>query len=123
MTIQNETTRQTLLTLYIKSTTPTRLPLIWMLARVGVRFDTVNLRIHPEAAVELAKMNHGRSETPAIVFNDGGILNRPSAFTLRKHLIQRGYHVTWAALLLGLSYDIAIVLGALISLIYLIVVG
>ncbi len=104
------------ITLYVKSTTPTRLPLGWMLARAEVDFVVIDLRVHPQAAADLAAINHGRTEVPALTFPDGQVLNRPTAFTLKKHLVRRGYDVSFAALLLGLSYDIAVIVGALAAL-------
>lgn len=107
------------LTLYVKSTTPTRLPLVWMLRRVDVPFVTVDVRVRPQAAAELSEINQGCVELPAVVFEDGHVLNRPTAFTLRKHLQRRGFTVDWAALLLGSAYDLLVVGGALAALVVL----
>lgn len=60
------------------------------LARTGVRHRAIDLGLHPDAAVDLARLPAGRSAPLPVVAVDGEWLSNPTADELERALIRHG---------------------------------
>ena len=76
-------------------------PVMGLLKLSGVPFVYVDIRREPEAAERVRQINGGYESVPTLVFADGSTLTEPSTAVLRAKLVQQGYKVGVAAVLVG----------------------